>query len=118
MSERINHALGGHQQPLALRAFLAEVRGAQIIPRPDNESWPAMISRIHTPGSVCEIDRETYDWFLEYLPPKWMGSGFAFAEGAEPIKLFWKNAGRYFVRQLTDAETQAFCRLAAIPLPW
>ena len=43
---------------------------------------------------------------------------FAFAEGAEPLRLFWQKADRYFCRQLTWPETQTFCRLAAIPLPW
>jgi hypothetical protein len=101
-----------------LTASIADLRSPEVIPRPDDEQWAAMIERIHVPGRVCEIDEETYDWFLECLPPKWMGAGFAFAEGAEPLKLFWKNAGRYFVRQLTWDETQAFCRLARIPLPW
>jgi hypothetical protein len=101
-----------------LRAFLAELRSAETLPRPETEDWAAMIERIHVPGRTCEIEEETYDWFLECLPPKWMGSGFAFAEGAEPLKLFWKSQEKFLVRQLTWEETQTFCRLAEIPLPW
>ncbi len=77
-----------------------------------------MIERISVPARVCEIDEETYDWFLECLPPRWMSaSAFAFAEGAEALRLFWKQNGCFFVRQLTWDETQTFCRLAQIPLP-
>jgi hypothetical protein len=100
-----------------LSALLTQLRTAKVVPRPAGEDWAAMIERIHVSGRVCEIDEETYDWFLECLPPKWMGSGFAFAEGAEPLKLFWKQKGRFFVRQLTWDETRTFCRLAKIPIP-
>ncbi len=100
-----------------LREFLADIRNAAVVPLPPAENWSAMIARIHAEGRVCEINEDTYDWFLECLPPKWMGSGFAFAEGAEAIKLFWKHDDRYFVRQLTWSETQTFCHLANIPVP-
>ena len=40
------------------------------------------------------------------------GSLFAFAEGAESLKLFWARDGKHFVRPLTWDETQEFCRLA------
>ena len=57
-------------------------------------------------------------WFLECLPPRWQSGGvFAFAEGAEPIRLFARDGQRYLVRQLTWEETQSFCALAGIPLP-
>ena len=48
-----------------------------------------------------------------------MGNGgFAFGEGADPLRLFWAmntQFGRqYFCRQLTEDETTLFCRLARI----
>ena len=90
----------------------------EAVARPDNETWSTMIERIKPIGRVSVVDEETFDWFLECLPPKFMfKGGFAFAEGAEPLRLFWKRKGRYLTRHLTWDETQEFCRLAGIPLP-
>jgi hypothetical protein len=100
-----------------LREFLAELRNAEVIVRPENEEWRTTIERMSVPGRIAEVDETTFDWFLDCLPPKWMGDGFAFAEGAEPLRYFWKRNGRYFVRQLTWDETESFCRFAGISLP-
>lgn len=104
---------------VSLQEFLAEVRAGPIVGRPPDEDWAAMISRTGQAGVVCAIDQETYDYFLEVLPPRYMGRGFAFAEGAEPLRYFWHvKPASYFCRQLTWDETQDFCRLAGISLPW
>ena len=103
----------------SLAEFVAFLRQTEIVPRPQGEEWKAMIARIHVTGTIAEIDAETYDWFLECLPPKYQNGGlFAFAEGAEALKIFWSREGKYFVRPLTWDETQEFCRLARIPAPW
>jgi hypothetical protein len=103
----------------SLAEFVAFLRQAEIIPRPDGEEWKAMIARIHVTGTIAEIDAETYDWFLECLPPKYQNGGlFAFHEGAEALKIFWAREGKHFVRPLTWDETQEFCRLARISAPW
>ena len=42
-----------------------------------------MIARTTLFGRVCEVAGETYDYFLEVLPPRWMGmgnGGFAFGD--------------------------------------
>ena len=99
--------------------LLAHLRQAEFVPQPPGENWAAMIDRIHRTGLIHEVDEETYNWFLECLPPKWQSGGcYTFAEGAEPLKLFWRRDGRFFVRPLTDQETNEFCRLARIPVPW
>ena len=60
---------------------------------------------------------DTYDYFLDVLPPRWMGrGGFAFGEGADHIRLFWKAGDRFLSRQLTADENATFCRLAGIGL--
>ncbi len=101
-----------------LAEFVAFLRQAEIVSRPDAEEWPAMINRIHVTGKIHEIDEETYFWFLECLPPKYQNGGlFAFAERAEPFSLFWSRGAKFFVRPLTWDETQEFCRLAHIFLP-
>jgi hypothetical protein len=101
-----------------LHYFFASMRAAETVPRPPDESWGDLINRTSRPGVVCVIDAETYDYFLEVLPPKYLGHGFAFAEGAEPLRLFWHTKpDSYFCRQLTWEETTDFCRLAGIALP-
>jgi len=70
------------------------------------------------PGLVYEINGETYDWFVEVLPPHYLDRGvYCFAEGWTPFVLFFARAGRFFARLLTWDETRTFCRLAGIPLP-
>ena len=103
----------------SLAEFVSFLRQTEIVERPDGEEWKAMIARIHVTGMIAEIDEDTYDSFLECIPPKYVnGSLFAFAEGAESLKLFWSRNGKFFVRPLTWEETQEFCRLARIPIPW
>ncbi|MFO0966118.1 MAG: hypothetical protein U0793_11120 [Gemmataceae bacterium] len=102
-----------------LLSYLATLRAAPVIPRPPKEEWAAMIARTARPGVICEIDEETYDYFLDVLPPRYLGRGFAFAEGAESFRYFWHvKPAQYFCRQLTWDETVEFCRLADISLPW
>ncbi len=102
-----------------LAEFVAYLRQAEIVPRPEGEDWKAMIARIHVTGVIAQIEEETYWYFLEVIPPKYMnGDLFAFAEGAESLKLFWTRDGKHFVRPLTFDETQEFCRLARIAAPW
>lgn len=102
-----------------LASFLSSLRTAEHVPRPDGEEWKALIDRISLPGTIADIDEEAFFYFLEVLPPKYQtGSLFAFAEGAEPFRLFWRSEQRHYCRQLTWDETQTFCRLARIPIPW
>ena len=102
-----------------LLALLTALRSAPIVPRPPDEDWAALMSRIAQAGVACAIDEETYWYFLEVLPPKYQrGSLFAFAEGAEAFRIFWQTGDAYFCRQLTWDETTDFCRLARISLPW
>ena len=99
--------------------FVAFLRQAEVVPRPDGEEWSAMIARISVSGTIAALDEETFWYFLEVLPPKYQrGSLFAFAEGAEALRIFWQTGDAYFCRPLTWDETQEFCRLARIPIPW
>jgi hypothetical protein len=102
----------------SFKHFLSHLSVGTLVPRPEGEEWKALIDRISVPGTIAEVDEETYWYFLEVLPPKFMsGSCFAFAEGQEELRLFWKSDKQYFCRQLTWDETAIFCRLAGIPLP-
>jgi hypothetical protein len=101
-----------------LKGFLARLSDAEHVPRLESEAWTAMIERISVPGRIADIDEEVFFYFLEVLPPKFQGAGhFAFAEAAEPLRLFWVRRGEHFCRQLTWEETKTFCELADIPLP-
>ena len=106
-----------------LGELIARLKQGETVPLPDHEGWSAMIARTTLFGRVCEVAGETYDYFLEVLPPRWMGmgnGGFAFGEGADPLRLFWAantpNGRQFFCRQLDEIETRQFCRLARIPL--
>ena len=87
---------------------------------PEDEQWKDHVERISVPGRIAEVTEEQYFYWLEVLPPHFQsGSFFAFAEGAEAIRLFWQDGNsRSFVRQLTWEETKEFCRLAHIQLPY
>ena len=101
-----------------LGEFLVRIQQVKTIPCPASEEWADLINRISIPGRIAEVTQETYWYFLEVLPPKHMRcSMFAFAEGAEAIRLFWRKDRKHFCLQLTDEEPQTFCRLAKIPIP-
>lgn len=100
-----------------LPEFIAGLKHGPVEPRPPDEEWTQMIERTTLPGRIAEIDEETYDYFLDVLPPRWMGrGGFAFGEGADSLRLFWRCGGRYFCRELSEEENILFCRLAGIGL--
>ena len=101
-----------------LGEFIAQLRTGDPVPLPADEVWKEMIARTTAPGRVCEVEEETYDYFLEVLPPRWMGrgAGFAFGEGADLLRLFWKRpGGTFYCRQLSGRENALFCQLADIP---
>ena len=71
----------------------------------------------HEPGKLYQIDEETYWYFLELLPPRWIhGEWFAFGEGTGPFRIYLKLDGTYLVRELTDVDTRMFCKLSGTPL--
>jgi hypothetical protein len=79
-----------------LGEYVARLQQADVISRPDSKGWPALIARISMSGQIAAIDEETYWYFLEVLPPKYQrGNLFAFAEGAEALRLFWQKETPY-----------------------
>lgn len=87
----------------------------EVVPQPQAEEWSETINRMHVTGRVNEITNETYWYFLEVLPPKLMRSNFfAFAEGQEPLTLFWEASGKHYCRRLTDEETNRFCEASGL----
>ena len=89
---------------------------------PADESWEQMIQRINVTGRIHQITEEVFYYFLEVLPPRWLRSSqFVFAEGADPLQLFWMRRAQiaqpemHFTRQLIDAEIDEFCRLTRLP---
>ncbi len=98
---------------------LSRLGDALRVPRPPGEDWAALVARISVPGTTAEIDEETFVYFLGVLPPKYQSGGaFAFAEGAEALRLFWRSGGQSFCRQLTWDETKLFCQLTGTPFPY
>jgi hypothetical protein len=73
--------------------------------------WAEFIMAMRS-GNKIEIDKEIYYYFLEVLPPIFMNRelpfpdpkhpmryGFGFAEGAEEIKVFWREGEKYFCQK-------------------
>lgn len=101
------------------KEMVCHLQEAPTVERPELEEWSALIERISLPGKIAEVHEETYWYFLEVLPPKYRrGNLFAFAEGAEALRLFWQKGKQYFCRQLTWDETREFCRLAGALFPY
>jgi hypothetical protein len=105
--------------PTTLRAYVAQLKQAPIAVVPPSTDWKPHVEGISIPGRITEVSEEDYFYWLEVLPPKWMnGSHFSFGEGFDPFRLFWRDKDhRYWCRQLTDEETDTFCRLAGMPRP-
>jgi hypothetical protein len=68
-------------------------------------AWSRFIEAMHS-GEEVEIDEEMYYYWLEALPPVFMYKvidgkkyEFGFAEGAEPVTVFWRKDGRFFCRR-------------------
>ena len=96
-----------------LRSLTTGVPTAEYV---ENEEWPNVIARLQVEGRIAEISEEVWYYFLEVLPPKLLrGSWFAFAEGQEPLKLFWRKQGRRYGRQLTWDETHRLCDATGLP---
>ena len=90
--------------------------GVPISEQPAEEEWAATIQRLSVEGRIARITQETWYYFLEMLPPKLLrGSWFAFAEGQEPLKLFWRKQGHHYGRQLTWDETWRVCDATGLP---
>lgn len=109
--------------PENFQTFMLGLTTGDAEPLQKNEPWPDMIRRIDVAGRIHRVAEETYWYFLEVLPPKWhSGPAFAFAEGQDPLQLFWSRGvheqSEYFTRRLTDDQIVRFCRLVRLPLDY
>ena len=62
----------------SLSQLIAELKAGPVVPLPAGEAWEEMIKRTSGTGRVHEVNEETYEWFLEVLPPRearWMAEG-------------------------------------------
>jgi hypothetical protein len=107
----------GDSERFALRQEYTQLMTAvDATALPDDEAWSQLIARISVPGRINEITEDTYWYFLEVFPPKlFNGNEFCFAEGDEPLRLFWRRQGRFYCRQLTGEETRRICDLSGLP---
>ena len=90
--------------------------GETVKAQAEHEEWEQTIERTHVTGRVHEITEETWFYFLEVLPPKLLrGRWFAFAEGQEPLTIFWRRNGIHYCRRLTEEETDRVCAASGLP---
>jgi len=101
----------------AIDSYLVELTKGEPAPLPNGvEPWADMLDRISVVGRIAEISEATYWHFLEVLPPQYMDERFfCFAEGMEPMRLFWRSGAQHFTRQLDWSETYDLCDLAGLP---
>jgi hypothetical protein len=84
--------------------------------QPAEEDWYALVDRISVPDRINEITEDAFRYFLYAWPPRLLGqSHFGFAQGEEPLRLFWISHGRFFCRQLTREETNRLCDASGLP---
>ena len=77
-------------------------------------SLDEMISLMNQAVGVVRINKETWWYLLEVLPPRWMsGSAFMFCEGYDRFRLFWQRTDQYYARLLTEEQTVTFCQLTS-----
>ena len=108
--------LDAFEYPWIGRVYAELMMATETIALPEQEEWKELIERITVPGRINEITEVTYWYFLEVLPPRiFNGNEFCFAEGEEPLRLFWHCRGRYFCRQLTWEETHRICDASGLP---
>ena len=103
---------------MTLSQFINELTSREdrvpFIPDMDRENPPTFPE-----GTVLPITEESYWYFLDLLPPRWMRSyGFVFGEGSGRLIYFWEQGRHpeksYFGLQLSDEESQTFYELAGI----
>lgn len=78
-----------------------------------DRNWKEFIGKMNS-GEEVQIDEEVFDYFLEVLPPVYMGkhvslpggktvhASFGFAEGAEYVTAFWQNKGCFYCQQTNE----------------
>jgi len=65
-----------------------------------------------TPEHVYQIGQALYQYHADSENLRWAEDDkFVFAVDRQPFQFFWKNAGKYFARQLSEDESFQFCRL-------
>ena len=108
--------------PATLQDLIDHLTAGDADPLPESETWGDTMNRIHVPDRVHRITEEVFVQFLELLPPRWMHAQYlAFAEGQEPLQLFWLRKrvtalpAEYFTRRLTELEVEQFCELTGVP---
>lgn len=98
-----------------LPRLMREIQGGDWVLRPHDETEDQERERIKQPGSVHQITEQTYFYFLELMPSRWMvQSYFAFGEGHNPLRIFWRRGDQHYCRQLNDEQTVRFRALTGV----
>jgi len=104
-------------RPITLGEYLLRLRQGEPVPMAPWEGHEELHPRVvqAEPGTIIEVDEETYFDFLEVLPPRYQRGGeFCFAEGSGTFLYFWQASGKFYARSLSEEETDTICRLARV----
>lgn len=116
---RFSEAWDAHCANPPPKATISQIVGALFAGEPsyqlnDDITWSQRVSLLRS-GHLIEVTVEIYWYWLEVLPPKFMGRGlFAFAEGQEALLLFLARYGRYYARQTDWPTTFRFCEATGL----
>ena len=89
---------------------------SEVTEQPVDEDWYAFVERVSVPGRINEITGDAFRLFLESSPPRLLGRNrFCWADGDDPLRMFWTTVGRYYCRQLTRQETNRLCDASGLP---
>lgn len=97
--------------------FLAQLQAGPRTEPAADENWSALVKRISRSGQIHTIAAEDSAYWLECFPPHWRAEDcVCCGEGTVAFRLFWRQDGRYFCRQLTRGETLRFCAMTGVAI--
>jgi len=104
-----------HTLQYSFRSLLSELMSGETIETHHSDLSHDEFTTCMQQGRIVPISEETWWEFLEILPPRWMNANaFVFAEGGNSFRLYWKQGNEHFVRQLSEDETDLFCKLSGV----
>ena len=82
--------------------YLSQLKRAEVaLAIPADVDLQAHLDDISVPEQTTFISEEDYYYWLQIARPRWTcGPNFCSAGGDGGFRLFWEEAGSYFVRQL------------------
>ena len=97
--------------------FIRELtKGPVVRTRGDDPALGFLLDPGDVGGPIHEINSDVYHYHGFYFSPAWRWGGFFFVmDGRRTFRFFWAFSHRFYVRRLTDEQTEQFWRLTGLP---